>query len=106
MLNPPPDPNANLESELRADDDGMPEPPLRAENPKAWDKDRAEREKYHAAGYPLHPVGRAWTDVRHSANRLIGDLRPPRQLSMAVTVAGIGIGLAAYVLLRRNDRHR
>jgi len=106
LKNAPPDPDANLEAELRADDDGMPEPPLRAENPKAWDKDRAEREKYHAAGYPVHPVGRAWADLMHSASRLLNDLRPPRQVTTAVTIAGIGIGLAAYFLLLRKERYR
>ena len=106
MLNAPPDPHANLEAELRADDDGMPEPPLRAEDPKAWARDRHEREKFHAAGYPVHPVSRAWTDLLHSGNRLIEDLRPPRSVTTAVTIAGIGIGLAAYLLFIRNERYR
>lgn len=106
MLNAPPDPDANLEAELRADDDGMPEPPLRAKHPRTWARDRVEREKYHAAGYPVHPVGRAWTDLLHSASRLIHDLRPPRQVTTVVTVASIGIGLATYFLLLRNGRYR
>ena len=106
MLNAPPDPDANLEAELRADDDGMPEPPLRAENPKAWDKDRAEREKFHAAGYPVHPVGRAWTDLMHSASRVLDHLRPPRSMTTATAIAGIGVGIAVYLLLRRDTDHR
>lgn len=106
LKNAPPDPAASLEAELRADDDGMPEPPLRAENPRAWDRDRVEREKYHAAGYPVSPVGRAWTDVLHSAGRLVDDLRPPRSVSTVATIAGIGLGLAAYLLLTRNGRYR
>jgi hypothetical protein len=104
MLNAPPDPDANLEAELRADDDGMPEPPLRAANPRAWARDREEREKFHAAGYPVHPVGRAWTDLLHSASRLLDHLRPPPR--SVTTIAGIGVGIAVYLLLSRNGRHR
>jgi hypothetical protein len=106
LKNAPPDPAASLEAELRADDDGMPEPPEKAEHPRAWAKDLEEREKLHAAGYPVHPVGRAWADVLHSASRLFDDLRPPRRVTTAATIAGIGVGLAAYYLLLRNRNYR
>ena len=106
MLNAPPDLAASLEAELRADDDGMPEHPLKTAHPRAWARDHAEREKLHAAGSPVHSVGRAWTDLLHSANRLIDDLRPRRPVTTAVTIAGIGVGIAAYFLLLRNRRDR
>jgi len=106
LKNAPPDPAASLEAELRADDDGMPEPPLKAEHPRAWARELDEREKLHAAGYPVHPVARAWADVLHSLSRLAGDLRPPRRVTTTATVAGIGVGLAAYYLLLRSRRYR
>lgn len=100
MLNAPPDPAANLEAEMRADDEGMPEPPLKVAHPRAWDKEREEREKLHAAGYPVHPVSRAWADVLHSTSRLLGHLRPPPRMTSTTAIAGVGLGLAAYFLLR------
>jgi hypothetical protein len=106
LKNAPPDPAANLEAELRADDDGMPEPPQKAEHPRAWARTLDEREKLSAAGYPVHPVARAWADMLHSLSRLLDDLRPPRRVTTMATIAGLGVGLAAYFLLLRNKRYR
>jgi hypothetical protein len=106
MLNAPPDPAANLEAEMRADDEGMPEPPEKVAHPRAWARRREEREKLHAAGYPVHPVSRAWTDVLHSTSRLLDDLRPRRRVTSTATIAGLGAGIAVYFLLLRNRRHR
>jgi len=106
LKNAPPDPAANLEAEMRADDEGMPEPPEKVAHPRTWARELEEREKLHAAGYPVHPVGRAWADVLHSLSRVLGDLRPPRQVTTATTIAGIGVGLAVYYLLFRDRRYR
>ena len=106
LKNAPPDPAANLEAEMRADDEGMPEPPQKVAHPRAWARELDEREKLHAAGYPVHPVGRAWMDVLHSLSRLRDDLRPRRRVTMTVAVAGIGVGFATYFLLLRNRRYR
>jgi hypothetical protein len=106
MLNPPPDPDASLEAEQRADDDGMPEHPLKATDPVSWADDLAEREKIHAAGYPIHPVARAWADLTHTASRLVDRLTPARPVMTTSTVLGIGAGLAIYMLLLRNGRQR
>jgi hypothetical protein len=106
LKNAPPDPAANLEAEMRADDEGMPEPPEKVAHPRAWARELEEREKLHAAGYPVNPVGRAGMDVLHSLSRLAGDLRPPRRVTAAAAIAGIGLGLAAYFLLFRDWRYR
>jgi hypothetical protein len=106
LKNAPPDPAASLEAEMRADDEGMPEPPQKVAHPRAWARELEEREKLHAAGYPVHPVSRAWTDLLQSLSRLLGDLRPPRRVTTTVTIAGIGVGIAAYFLLLRNRRYR
>ena len=106
LRNAPPDPAANLEAEMRADDEGMPEPPRKVAHPRAWARELDEREKLHAAGYPVHPVGRAWTDMLHNLSRLIDDLRPPRRATTAAAVAGIAIGLATYYLLLRKKHYR
>lgn len=106
MLNAPPDPAASLEAEMRADDEGMPEPPEKVAHPRAWARELEEREKLHAAGYPVHPIGRAWMDVLHSLSRLLGDLRPPRRATTTAAVAGVGLGLAVYFLLLRNRSYR
>jgi hypothetical protein len=106
LKNAPPDPAANLEAEMRADDEGMPEPPQKVAHPRAWARELEEREKLQAAGYPVNPVGRAWADLLHSVSRLLEDLRPPRRVTTTATIAGIGAGLAVYFLLLRNRRHR
>ena len=106
LKNAPPDPAANLEAEMRADDEGMPEPPEKVAHPRAWARELEEREKLHAAGYPVNPVGRAWTDVLHSLSRVLGDLRPRRQVTTATTIAGIAVGLTVYYLLFRDRRYR
>jgi hypothetical protein len=106
MLNSPPDPTATLQAEQRADDDGMPEHPAKAADPVAWADTLVEREKEHALGYPTHPVAQAWTDLIHSAARLIDSVRPARPVITLSTVAGIGAGLIVYQLFLRNGRHR
>jgi hypothetical protein len=106
MLNPPPDPTATLEAELRADDDGMPEHPVKAADPVAWAETLVEREKEHALGYPTHPVAQAWTDLINSAARLIDSIRPTRPVLTTSTVLGLGAGLAVYMLFMRSGRRR
>lgn len=106
MINPPPDPAASLEAEQRSEDDGMPEHPAKAADPVTWAETLVEREKDHAAGYPTHPIGQAWTDLVHSVSRLADRVRPARPVTTLSTVAGIGAGLAIYLLFFRNGRHR
>jgi hypothetical protein len=106
MLNSPPDPTATLEAEQRAEDDGMPEPPAKAADPAGWADALVEREKQYALGYPTHPVAQAWTDLIHSAARLVDSVRPQRPVVTLSTVAGVAAGLAVYVLFLRNGRHR
>jgi hypothetical protein len=106
MLNSPPDPGATLEAELRSEDDGMPEHPGKAADPAGWADTLVEREKEHTLGYPTHPVAQAWTDLIHSAARLIDSVRPQRPIVTASTVIGLGAGLAVYMLFMRNGRHR
>jgi hypothetical protein len=106
MLNSPPDPTATLDAEQRADDDGMPEHPAKAADPAAWADTLVERERQQALGYPTHPVAQAWTDLIHSAARLIDGVRPRRPVVTASTVLGLGVGLAVYALFIRNGRRR
>jgi hypothetical protein len=106
MLKSPPDPAATLEAEQRADDDGMPEHPAKAADPIAWAETLVEREKEHALGYPTHPVAQAWTDLIHSAARLVDSVRPQRPVVTASTLLGAGAGLAVYLLFMRNGRRR
>jgi hypothetical protein len=106
MLNSPPDPTATLEAEQRADDDGMPEHPAKAADPIAWADTLVAREKELALGYPTHPVAQAWTDLIHSAARLIDSVRPQRPVVTVSTVLGVGAGLAVYLLFMRTGRRR
>jgi hypothetical protein len=106
MLNSPPDPAATLAAEQRAEDDGMPEHPAKAADPAGWADMLVEREKEHALGYPTHPVAQAWTDLIHSAARLIDSVRPRRPVLTTSTVISLGAGLAVYLLFLRNGRDR
>jgi uncharacterized protein YbdZ (MbtH family) len=109
MINAPPDPAASLEAEQRSEDDGMPEHPLKAVDPAGWAEEHVEREKAAALGYPSSRVGQAWTDLMHTAVRLIDRVRPANYataVSAASAVAGIGAGLAIYLLFIRNGRPR
>jgi hypothetical protein len=109
MINAPPDPAATLEAEQRSEDDGMPEHPSKAADPVSWADSLEEREKAATLGYPTHPVGQAWTDLIHTAVRLLNRVRPTRHetaISAASAVAGIGAGMAIYLLFLRGDRYR
>jgi hypothetical protein len=107
MINAPPDPAASLEAEQRSEDDGMPEHPQKAVDPVSWADEQVEREKAATLGYPTHPVGQAWTDLMHTALRLLDRVRPARRataISAASAVVGIGAGIAIYLLWIRNGR--
>ena len=84
----------------------LPAPPEKVAHQRNWAREIEEREKLHAAGYPVNPVGRAWTDVLHSLSRLISDLRPPRRMTTTAAIAGVSAGLAVYFLLLRKKRYR
>jgi hypothetical protein len=109
MINAPPDPAASLEAEQRSEDDGMPEHPRKAVDPAAWAEDQVEREKAAAVGYPTNPVSQAWTDLMHTALRLLDRVRPrtpATAISAASAVAGVGAGVAIYLLFIRRARYR
>ena len=89
MINAPPDPAASLEAEQRSEDDGMPEHPLKAVDPAGWAEEHVEREKAAALGYPSSRVGQAWTDLMHTAVRLIDRVRPAKHAT-AVSAASAG----------------
>ena len=109
MINAPPDPAASLEAEQRSEDDGMPEHPRKASDPAAWAKEQVEREKAAALGYPVNPIAQAWTDLMHTAVRLLDRVRPMKPataITAASAVVGIGAGMAIYLLFLRSDRRR
>src|SRR4030088_316889 len=95
MINAPPDSAASLEAEQRSEDDDMPEHPQKAADPVSWADEQVEREKAAALGYPTNPVAQAWTDLMHTALRLLDRVRPTRPataISATSAVAGIGAG--------------
>jgi hypothetical protein len=109
MINAPPDPAASLEAEQRSEDDGMPEHPQKAVDAASWAEDQVERENVAALGYPTNPIGQAWTDLMHTALRLLDRVRPQKPgtaISAASAVAGIGAGVAIYLLFIRRERYR
>ena len=89
MINPPPDPEGAEQAELRSEDDGMPVHPEKSADPVAWAAKKKERENTATAGYPVHPIAQALSDI---SNVLLGNTRRPK-IRTLVNMVAIGTGM-------------